>query len=145
MSKSKFSILIIIVLLLFNSILFFMLFKDHQRKGGPKNIIIEKLHFDKDQIKNYEVYIQKHRKAINDNEAMMNKLRNNLYNELNYVDNSSKIDSIITKIGKQQIIAEKINYNHFLEIKKICKPNQKKDFEELSKEISNLFSVKERK
>ena len=144
MIKSKFLILIIIVLILCNAILFFILFKDHQRKGGPKNIIIEKLHFDKDQIKNYEVYIQKHRKAINENEITMNKLRSELYQQLKHQQDTSKVDSIISIIANQQIIAENINYNHFLEIKKLCKPYQEKDFEELTKEISNLFSVKER-
>jgi len=145
MSKSKFLIIIIIGLLLFNGILFFMLFKDHKRKEGPKNFIIEKLHLNDGQIKRYESYIQQHRKAINANELKMNTLRSNLYAELKYSDNSTKIDSLIAAIGTQQIVSEHINYNHFLEIKHICKPNQKNDFDELTNEIANLFTLKERK
>lgn len=145
MKKSKFLALIIIGLLLINGVLIFMLFKEHEGKSGPKNIIIEKLHFDKEQIKKYEKYIQHHRKSINYNEATMNKLRGNLFEQLKNQQDSSKVDSLAFVIAKQQYAAEKINYNHFLEIKRLCKPSQQKDFNELTNEIANLFSSKERK
>lgn len=145
MNKFKFLKLIIIGLLVSNGVLLFMLFKEHVRKGGPKAIIIEKLHFDKEQIKNYEITIQKHRKAINNNEAILNKLRGSLFEQLKYQQDSTKIDSIMSKIAMQQNLAEKINYNHFLEIKRLCKPSQQKYFNELTTEIANLFSSKERK
>ena len=145
MNKFKFLKLIIIGLLVSNGVLLFMLFKEHVRKGGPKAIIIEKLHFDKEQIKNYETYIQKHRKAIDNNEAILNKLRSSLFEQLKYKQDTTKIDSLISKIAKQQNLAEKINYNHFLEIKRLCKPSQQEYFDELTIEIANLFSSKERK
>ena len=146
MNKSKFLILVVIVLLISNGILFFILIKEHNKNEGPKEIIIEKLHFDKEQVKNYETYIQQHRKAVNANEAVMNKLRAKLFQELrNNQQDTVKIDSLISVIGKQQMIAENINYNHFLEIKKMCKPSHQKDFEELTNEIVKLFSNKERK
>ena len=145
MNKFKFLKLIIIGLLVSNGVLLFMLFKEHVRKGGPKAIIIEKLHFDKEQIKNYETYIQQHRKAIDNNEAILNKLRSSLFEQLKYKQDTTKIDSLMSKIAKQQNLAEKINYNHFLEIKRLCKPSQQKYFNELTTEIANLFSSKERK
>jgi protein CpxP len=145
MNKFKFLKLIIIGLLVSNAVLLFMLTKEHVRKGGPKTIIIEKLHFDKEQIKNYEITIQQHRKAINNNEAALNKLRNTLFEQLKYKQDTTKINSLISKIAKQQNLAEKINYNHFLKIKRLCKPSQQKYFDELTIEIANLFSSKERK
>jgi len=145
MSKSKFFKLIILGLLISNAIVVFMLINGRDKKNGAKNIIIEKLHFDKEQIKNYESYIQQHRKAINENEMTMNKLRSELYQQLKHQQDTSKVDSIISIIANQQIIAENINYNHFLEIKKLCKPSQKEDFDELTTEIAKLFSLKERK
>jgi len=145
MSKAKFFKLIILGLLISNAIVVFMLINGRDKKNGPKNIIIEKLHFDKEQIKNYESYIQQHRKAINENEITMNKLRSELYQQLKHQQDTSKVDSIISIIANQQIIAENINYNHFLEIKKLCKPSQKEDFDELTTEIAKLFSLKERK
>ena len=135
MSKSKFFKLIILGLLISNAIVVFMLINGRDKKNGHKNIIIEKLHFDKKQIKNYESYIQQHRKAINENEITMNKLRSELYQQLKHQQDTSKVDSIISIIANQQIIAENINYNHFLEIKKLCKPSQKEDFNELTTKI----------
>ena len=117
MNKSKFFITLIIGLLVFNGVLFFMFIKGHRRNEGPKMFIIEKLHFDKEQIKNYESSIQKHREAIHHNEAIANKLRGNLYEQLKYQQDTSIVDSLIAVIAKQQYVAEKINYNHFLEIK----------------------------
>jgi len=145
MNKSKFLKFIILGLLISNGILAFMLINGRDKMNGPKNIIIEKMHFDKEQIKNYELYIQQHRKAINENEKILNKLRSELYQQLKYQQDTSKVDSIISIIANQQIIAENINYNHFLEIKKLCKPSQKEAFDELTTEIANLFSSKERK
>jgi uncharacterized protein (UPF0210 family) len=145
MSKSKFLNFIIFGLLISNGILAFMLINGRHKKDAPKNIIIEKLHLDKEQIKNYELYIAQHRKAINENEIIINKLRSELYQQLKHQQDTSKVDSIISIIANQQTIAEHINYNHFLEIKKLCKPNQKEDFDELTTEIANLFILKERK
>jgi len=145
MSKFKFLKFIILGLLISNGIVVFFLINGRDKMDGPKKIIIEKLHFDKEQIKNYESFIQQHRKAINENEMTMNKLRSELYQQLKYEQDAVKIDSLISIIANQQIIAEYINYNHFLEIKKICKPSQKDDFAKLTDEIANLFSIKERK
>lgn len=145
MNKFKFLIILIIGLVLSNVILLFMLSKEDGRQVGPKTIIINKLHFDKEQVEKYEVYIQQHRKAIDGNEATMNKLRSRLFEQLNYQQDTVKIDSLISVIAKQQYAAEQINYNHFLEIKRLCKPSQQKEFSDLTNEIVYLFSPKGRK
>lgn len=145
MNKSKFLILIIIGLLISNGILLFMFINGPKMHKGPKSVIIDKLHFDKEQIKIYEVHIQKHRHSINENEAIMNELRSKLYENLRYQQDNHKVDSLLMKIASQQYNAEKINYNHFLAIKRLCKPSQQNDFKKLTKEITNLFSDKERK
>lgn len=140
MNNTKFLILIIIVLLVMNGFLFFRLIKP--RKEGAKSIIIEQLHLDKEQIKKYESYIRQHRQDVNENEAKMNALRSNLFEQLKYDQNFLKVDSLISIIAQQQMVAEKINYNHFLEVKGLCKPSQKEAFNELTTEIAHLFSPK---
>ena len=145
MNKVKFLVIAIIGLLISNIVLFIIITKEYQRKAPPKTFIINKLGFDKQQISNYEVYIRKHQKAITDNENKMNELRANLFSQLKYEQNKPKIDSLISGIAKQQYWAEYINYNHFLEIKSLCKPSQQKDFKELTHEIAALFSLEERK
>ena len=145
MNRLKFLTILVVGLFISNGVLFFMIMKEHQGKEGPKNIIIKSLHFDKEQIRKYEVLIQKHRNAINDNEKLMRNLRSKLYLNLQNEPNQNLVDSFISKISTQQSVADNINYNHFLEIKQLCKPNQQKDFNELTNEIVNLFSSKERK
>lgn len=145
MNKSKFLRLIIIGLLISNGVLLFMLAKGHNRKDDPRAIIINKLHLDKEQIKAYEVSIKKHRKAIKDNEIAMNTLRTTLYKQLNGGQDNAKVDSLISIIAQQQNIAEHINYQHFLQIKKLCKPSQLNDFNALTDEIAMLFSSAERR
>ncbi len=143
MNKSKFLLLIIVVLLLINVVLVFQYFNRHKR--DPKTFIIEKLHFDKEQQEKYEVYVQKHRKDVNENEAILNRQKSALYATLQKEMDSALVDSFLTVIVAQQYVAEQINYQHFLEIKNLCKPEQQADFNELTHEITHLFSRRERK
>jgi len=146
MNKIKLLIAVIAVLVISNGILLFMHLNRPNPKGeGPKDYIIEKLHFDTQQAKIYERTIHQHRKAIHENEQEMNLLRNALYRQLASAEDSSNIDSVLSLIAQQQEKAERINYNHFLEIKQICKPEQLKDFNELTQEIAQLFSPHKRK
>ena len=145
MNRLKFLTLLVAGLIISNGILFYMLVQKHHHNDNPKKRIIDKLHFNNEQISTYEVLIQKHRNAINENEHVMREMRSKLYLNLQNEGNQYLVDSIISKIAMQQIVAEKINYNHFLEIKHLCKPKQQKDFNELTNEIANLFSSKERK
>lgn len=145
MNKSRFLSIIIIGLLISNGILLFMFFNGPKINKDRKSIIIDKLHFDKEQIKQYDIYIQQHRKAINENETTIKILRRNLFTHLRYKQETAKIDSLIGFIAKQQEVVEHINYKHFIEIKNLCKPSQEKDFNELTNEIVSLFSPNERK
>ena len=145
MNKSRFLTIIIIGLLISNGILLFMFFNGPKINKEPKSIIIDKLNFDKEQIKQYEIYIQQHRKAINENETAIKILRSNLFTHLKYKQDTAKIDSLIGFIARQQGVVEHINYKPFIEIKNLCKPSQEKDLNELTNEIVSLFSSKERK
>ena len=139
MNNKKLIVAIMLVLLASNITMFILLMKEHDRGHGPKSIIVEKLHFDDEQIIRYDSLIQQHRKAVNINEAIMCNLHCRLFEQLKYQQDSAKIDSIITIIAQQQAKAEHINYAHFLEIKALCNPGQQKEFDELTKEIVRLF------
>ncbi|MBL7890660.1 MAG: hypothetical protein JNL24_14000 [Bacteroidia bacterium] len=107
--------------------------------GGPRNIIIEKLKFDKAQQVAFESLIQKHRQDIDRSQAKMIEIKNKLYTTLTNTDNVVK-DSLVIKLGNLQKEIETIHYNHFVDIKNLCKPEQKPLFEELSHEIARLFA-----
>lgn len=142
MNKFTFLKLLILILFISNLVLLYFLFNDWSNKKGPKSIIIERLHFDSEQIKSYEMYIEKHRGAINSNEMKIKKLRSRLFEQLKYKQDSLTVDSIVSGILKQQYLAERINYNHFLEIKALCKPSQINDYNDLTKDIADLFLTK---
>ena len=63
MNKQKFYIIIIGVLILINLTLMWLFFKQNNssKKGGPRNMIIEALHFDDEQIRKYDLLIKDHR------------------------------------------------------------------------------------
>lgn len=143
MNKSKFLLLIIVVLLIINAVLVFQFF--NKNKKDPKTFIIEKLHFDKAQQKKYEGYVQKHRKDVKENEAILNKQKSALYATLQKEMDTALVDSFLTAIVAQQYVAEQINYQHFLEIKSLCKPEQQADYNELTQDILHLFSRRKRK
>jgi protein CpxP len=114
----------------------------HDRKEGIKKIIIEKLHFDESQTKEYEKLIDWHKKNIRKSESQMMVLKNQLYTSLQQNNQTNSTDLLIAEIGKVQIEIEHINYKHFKDIKQLCKPEQLKLFDELCEDIAKLFAHK---
>lgn len=141
MSKIKLIGFIAIGLLISNLILLSFLFHNKDKpplREGPKKIIIERLHFDPKQIADYEKLIGGHRKKINEMDSLIIVTKNQLYAHLNS-NNQLLIDSLQNKLGQFQIEIEKVHYNHFLDIKKLCRENQMDDFNALIKDLSHLF------
>jgi hypothetical protein len=142
MKQSRYPQIIILLLILSNILLIvFVFLRKPPHPEGPKNLIIERLHFDQKQIGIYDLLIKKHRKDISENEDQMMNLKSQLYRTIE-TENTSQKDSLIRMIGKKQEEAEIINYQHFIDIKKLCNPDQKKDFEQLINDLGGLFSHK---
>lgn len=143
MNKIKIVSIIAIVLLAINIfwIWFFIAHKPpHGKSGNPKSIIIEKLHFDEQQIKDYENLIDGHRKSIEKSEQQIRLVKNQLYRTLKENKKQISEDSLIAEIGKVQVEIEYTNYKHFQDIKKLCKPEQQNAFGEFCNEITKLFA-----
>ncbi len=141
MNKLKVLSLISIGLLAVNIILIWFLVShqpNRSNREGPKRIIIEKLHFDKNQITEYEKLIEWHRTEIRKADKQMLELKHNLYSYLIKEPSTSK-DSLIAEIGKLQMAIEHIHFKHFLDIKKLCKHEQQNYFEAFASEITELF------
>ncbi|MBK6834975.1 MAG: hypothetical protein IPG89_12165 [Bacteroidetes bacterium] len=142
MNKVKFLSIISIGLLVSNLVLAgFMLFKKpkHPMGEGPKKMVIEKLHFDDNQVAQYEAIIMEHQKKIRASDEKILNLKNALYTTLTKENNTTQRDSLINQITNVQAEIENIHYNHFIEMKTLCKPEQQKYFEALTQEISTLF------
>jgi len=158
MSKIKLLSIAVIGLLAINiAVVAFLLLKQppHPREGrpgpgkegmqameqtGPKNIIIDKLHFDKEQAAQYESLIEQHQAIIKSLNDSIKDAKNDLYLSLTNENFTGK-DSLIAKLGLLQRKVEYTHYDHFAAIKNICKPDQLENFAELTKELARFFAA----
>ncbi len=140
MTKNRFYIFIIIGLLISNMLLVaFILLKKTPQHSGPRNLIIERLKFDENQIQQYDELISQHRRQIREKRHEMTDMKTQYYSLLKSEDNKNG-DSLINEIGKLSMETEKINYKHFQDIKRICRPDQMKNFDNLIDDFENLFN-----
>lgn len=145
MNKYKILVFIVAIVILMNIVLIGFLFTNNERgprhRVEPKEIIIEKLHFNASQIAVYEKTIRQHQQKIHDLDDAIREQKNLLYSMLPEKNaDTKKVDSIINHIAQLQKEIEHTHYNHFLEIKKICTPEQLQDYDALTEELSQLFS-----
>ena len=111
--------------------------------GGPKQIIIERLHFDAAQQKEYELLVVEHRNTTDELLEASKKLHDDLFSLLKGDTlNKQQSDSLVLEIANNQKAIEDLNFNHFNAIKKLCKGEQVGYFNELVDELGQLFSRK---
>ena len=137
MNKQRFYIIIIGILILINLILmsFFLNRNNSSKKGGPKDMIIESLHFDDEQIREFDLLIKDHR-------ILMRKGKSQLYNfrKLYFLTDS---DSALFLLSNSYSNIERINKNHINDIMEICTASQKEYFRVLIKE-NTLFNERKK-
>lgn len=153
MERTKLLTITIIGLLLINLATLGFLFLNGPKPGGmphegsrqPKEIIIEKLHFDANQQKEYEKLILWHRGKIDQLDDSIRQTKNTLYSGLSESDINTKTkDSLITLLNAYQKQVEETHFKHFEDIKKLCKPDQQEDFMALTTELSRIFAPRPR-
>nr|WP_262918041.1 periplasmic heavy metal sensor [Pontibacter sp. E15-1] len=105
---------------------------------GPKQRIIEQLHFDKAQVLQYEKLIDQHKKAIKGLNNRVRETKSELYQTLTEENTSTK-DSLIKELGRLQQEIETVHYNHFADLRKLCKPDQLGYFETLTISLADFF------
>jgi len=111
-----------------------------ERHKQPREIIIERLHLDEGQTAAYGQLIQWHRSHIREADRQIMMLKNRLYRTLNEPAGQQEKDSLIKELGRMQMRIEQVNYQHFSDIRKICRDDQLKDYEALTTEIARLFA-----
>lgn len=152
MERTKLLTITIIGLLLLNfATLGFLFFSgskghrpQHDRPEGrpkPREIIIEKLHFDANQQKEYDKIIKWHQGEIKRLDGGIREAKNELYAQLknSQVDLKMK-DSLIAVINANQKLIEATHFKHFEDIKKLCHKDQEEDFNALTEELARIFS-----
>ncbi len=148
MNKTRLLTVAVVVLFLMNiGIISFLLLNkpprpDGERNGeGPKRLVIERLHFDKDQVDRYDGLIEQHQKTMRAADDEIMQLKRELFSLLPSSDQSRK-DSLIADINSVQRRIEHAHFDHFSGIRMICRPDQMNDFNALSRELADLFSSK---
>ena len=149
MSKIKLLTIAVIGLFLLNAgIITFMLLRNPplpgeggppMHKDAPRKAIVQMLHFDKEQEGQYKELIDQHQALIRDLDDKIADTKNELYQTLSSENTAAK-DSLLLTLADLQKLVESVHYGHFQEIKKICRPDQLRDFDKLTKELSSLFS-----
>jgi hypothetical protein len=102
-------------------------------------MITEKLGFDDEQIAVYQELISDHREKVAEADMQITEAKSELYKLLQPPD-AQKKDSLIQIINQHQLQVEEIHFNHFLEIKAICRGEQVDRFNNLSQELARLFA-----
>ncbi len=143
MNKVKVLSLLSVGLVLTNLLLLWFLFNHGPKPPGgegPRNLIIERLGFDTEQSAAYDKLITRHQADIDSAQQQLMALKNSLYASLQKDQQEELRDSLILEINKVQMKIENIHYNHFLDIKRLCKPGQQQAFNALTADIAKLFS-----
>ena len=114
----------------------------HDRTEGrqmPREIIINRLHFDVNQQKDYDKIIQWHKGEIKRLDSEIREAKIGLYSQLKESQLDLKVkDSLIAVINTNQKQIETTHFKHFEEVKKLCNKDQLEDFNELTEELSVL-------
>lgn len=133
MSNKKLYIVIIVMLVLLNIFSFFINYSKSNdvSKGGPRDIIIERLSLDGKQIENYDVLISDHRKSLKSLRKEIYKLRQS------YFLNSDS--TLLVPLTNSYIELETINKEHIDDLIEICTDSQRMEFKAFIKE-QNLFT-----
>ena len=142
MSKSKLITLFAILMAALNLILVFFLWNKkphHPRWEGPKQVIIEKLNFDENQVQAYELLIEQHQIKGQELNSEIGNFKKQLYQTLLSKDLVAK-DSLMNEIDLKKQEIEEMNYSHFQELKALCSPEQEEAFVLLVDELGRLFN-----
>lgn len=141
MNKLRFFTMTTIVLLAVN---IFLLWKMSGNgippRDRPRNAVIERLGFDEEQVKKYDVLIQEHRKRVKQYNDEFRQLKNALYGTLSAAEGKINTDSLVALMGMKQQEIEKLHYSHFQDIHALCTPEQEEKFQQLTGDIAAIFA-----
>lgn len=145
MTKIRFFYLLILLLVVINLWQLFagLMANRRENRPEPKEMIISKLKLDENQIVSYEKLISDHRSKVQSKDVLLLQAKKNFYNTLkNPRVKEIEVEDKLMKINLIQKEIERIHYDHFLQIRALCKENQQPLFDELTKDLPQLFHPK---
>jgi protein CpxP len=140
----------VILLLVLNVVTLFILFHlhaggDHGPHGpndkGPADYIITQLKLDEQQQRQFEDLKSRHHALANDAEREDERLHDLYFSMLKSdTPDKSKVDSIANLIGEQRKKMATATFNHFQQLRSICRDDQKKLFDNTIDEIAKMVT-----
>lgn len=147
MSKTRLLIASIVVLVLINAgLLALILMRSNSTNepvppGGPKNIIMHRLDFNKAQCEAYELLVEDHRARNRQLHDQSRELHNALYALLKKTPYEERdADSLMACIAQNQMAMDRLNMSHFSDIRSICTGEQIEKFNKLVDDLTQLFA-----
>lgn len=144
MNKMKFLTISTVLLLVLNVVLITMLIVCKPKGRNPdalKNLAIEKLQLDAPQVEAYEKLIGAHRQAIKAKQDSLRDLKETLYKTLSNDADSTKTNALILEIGAVQEDIEHVHYEHFSQVRQLCKESQLEAFNQLTADIAKHLAT----
>lgn len=142
MNKMKFYIVLVIVLLLINMALVVFYIgsrSEGKRPPKPREVIIDRLKLDDDQVARYDELIHWHRSNADAKLRAIQQYKSRLYASLNKSPDSTGINALTDSIALAHKQLEYIHYKHFTDIRQLCRPDQQEAFRKLSRDLAKLF------
>ena len=141
MNRNRLYLIIIVTLIISHLVMLFLPFFNGRNEDLPKKEIIKALSFSKEQVDDYGLLIDKHRKTFDSLENKIQEQQKELYKGLR--DGASgkvALDSLSLFLGK----IEKAKFDHFKELRMLCTPTQKIAFDLLAPKLPVLFSKRKK-
>jgi len=152
MTKQRLQAVVIIGLLLSNvALIVFIMSKkapEHPPRGlkHVQRLIEDKLRFNSEQKKAYDKQVKVHQRMIFKQYDDISNVRTQLYQLLIAPSNEDEKTRLIEVLGRKHMALESLQFNHFAEIKTLCKSDEQiKYFENLVLELPSLFDPKMKK
>lgn len=147
MNKSLFYQIVIIALLLLNTFLMFKIYSGESKCDGryeredPRQKIIKKLNFNDAQKQQFQDLIEIHHSKVSEKDKEIMALKKKILESLSH-DSVINFDNEYQRIGELRAEIESIHFNHFLDIKSICRADQLEAFNNMTSKLMHHFGKK---
>lgn len=105
----------------------------------PEDIIIETLHFDAEQQRQYALLRETHFATRKQFIQQFENNRRQLYTSLGSPDTAQR-NAVLTAIAQGQLGLERDRAAHFAAVRGLCRPNQQAQFDTLMQNVAALFT-----
>ena len=145
MNQTRLLTIGVVLLLLLNAATLVYLYNGQGRPEGPPGrpdaFIIEQLQLDKEQQAAFARLRGQHQEAIREAREKDRDLHDAYFNLLktDHPD-MTKVDSLTALIGAQRQVIESATFNHFLQLRALCRPDQQKLFDNTIDDIARRMA-----